>query len=85
MVGSEQAENAKRQRLQKYADALAEIMASKPRGMSTREASTALQAKMPGFKNALGRMTFTQFAKLYREFETQTGAAGGVSKIFLKT
>ena len=85
LVGSEQTENAKRQRLQKFADALAEILASKPRGMSTGDASTALRAKTPNFKAALGRMTFTQFTKLFREFETQTGAAGGISKIFLKT
>ena len=85
MGGSEQAENAKRQRLQKYADALAEILASKPRGVSTKDASLELRAKMPAFKTALGNMTFTQFTKLFREFETQTGAAGGVSKIFLKT
>ena len=85
LVGSEQVENKKRERLQKFADSLAEILASKSRGMSTGDASTALRAKVPGFKAALGRMTFTQFTKLFREFETQTGAAGGVSKIFLKT
>ena len=54
LVGSEQTENAQRQRLQTFADALAEILASKPRGMSTGDAATALRANMPGFKKRIG-------------------------------
>ena len=76
LVGSKQVENKKQERVQKFADALAEILASKPRGsMSTGDASTALRANMPGFKAALGKMTFTQFTQLPREFETQMGAS----------
>ena len=85
LVGSGQMENKKRERLQKFADSLAEILASKPRGMSTGDASTALRANMPGFKAVLGRVTLTQFTKLFREFETQTGASGGISNMCLHT
>ena len=40
-----------------------------------------MRANTLAFKAASGRMTFLQFTGLLREFETQTGAAGGISKI----
>ena len=85
LAGSKQTENRKRTAFQPYANMLAEILAGHPRGMRTSDASVALRQRDPKFRDTLGRLTLTQFTNLCPErFETQTGASGGESKIFLK-
>ena len=86
LAGSKQTENRKRTAFQTYANMLQEILSGHPRGMRTSDASVALRQRDDKFKDTLGRLTFTQFTNLFPElFETQTGASGGTSKVFLKT
>ena len=85
LVGSTQTEERKREEFKKYAEALRSILAAEG-SVFTSRAVTELMKREPNYKKDLGKMTFGNFVKLYPKlFELQTSAAGGTSKVRLRS
>ena len=53
--------------------------------MYTSTAVTELYKVEPNFKRDLGKMKFGDFLKRFPEFEIQTSAAGGTSRVRLRS